>query len=254
MIILGVIHLKGLPGSPSNKLNLEEITKLAQNDIDNLSKAGVNGIIVENFGDVPFVKNDVSKRTVASLTSVIQNLNIDSKLKLGVNVLRNDGIAALSIAEATNADFVRINVLNNVMMFTDQGIIEGEANKIAEFNKSLNKDIEIFADVFVKHAVPPEGSKIENHTEELINRAGADVVIVTGDGTGHEINIDDLNKVRDIVPAGKLAIGSGVNETNIDKYDDIADILIIGTSFKFDNNVENPVDFERTKKIIEQIN
>ena len=112
----------------------------------------------------------------------------------------------MSIAEATNADFVRINVLNNVMMFTDQGIIEGEANKIAEFNKSLNKDIEIFADVFVKHAVPPEGSKIENHTEELINRAGADVVIVTGDGTGHEINIDDLNKVRDIVPAGKLAI------------------------------------------------
>ena len=79
MIILGVIHLKGLPGSPSNKLNLEEITELAQNDIDNLSKAGVNGIIVENFGDVPFVKNDVSKRTVASLTSVIQNLNIDSK-------------------------------------------------------------------------------------------------------------------------------------------------------------------------------
>ena len=82
MIILGVIHLKGLPGSPSNKLNLEEITELAQNDIDNLSKAGVNGIIVENFGDVPFVKNDVSKRTVASLTSVIQNLNIDSKSPL----------------------------------------------------------------------------------------------------------------------------------------------------------------------------
>ena len=149
----------------------------------------------------------------------------------------------MSIAEATNADFVRINVLNNVMMFTDQGIIEGEVNKIAEFNKSLNKDIEIFADVFVKHAVPPEGSKIENHTEELINRAGADGVIVTGDGTGHEINIDDLKKVRDIVPSGKLAIGSGVNETNIDKYEDIADILIIGTSFKLDNNVENPVDF-----------
>lgn len=254
MMILGVVHLKSLPGSSSNKLNLDEITKLAQSDIDNLTKAGVSGVIIENFGDVPFVKNDVSKRTVASFTSVIQNLDIDSKFKIGINVLRNDGIAALSIAEATNADFVRINVLNNVMMFTDQGIIEGEANQIAEFNQSLNKKIEIFADVFVKHAVPPEGSKIENHAEELINRAGADVVIVTGDGTGHEIDIDDLNKVRNIVPSGKLAIGSGVDETNIDKYKDIADILIIGTSFKLDNNVENPVDFEKTKKIIEQIN
>ena len=54
--------------------------------------------------------------------------------------MRNDGIAALSIAEATKADFVRINVLNNVMMFTDQGIIEGKAHEIAEFRNSL-KDI-----------------------------------------------------------------------------------------------------------------
>ena len=87
-------------------------------------------------------------------------------------------IAALSIAEATKADFVRINVLNNVMMYTDQGMIEGKAHEIAQFKNSLNKEIEIYADVFVKHAVPPEGSKIENHTEELIHRAGADVVIV----------------------------------------------------------------------------
>ena len=254
MIVYGVVHLKSLPGSPGNYLTLDEIIELAQEDVNSLVFGGVDGLIIENFGDVPFTKDNVSKRTIASFTKVVENIEYDRKIQVGINVLRNDGIAALSIAEATNADFVRINVLNNVMMFTDQGIIEGEANKIAEFNKSLNKDIEIFADVFVKHAVPPEGSKIENHAEELINRAGADVVIVTGDGTGHEINIDDLNKVRDIVPSGKLAIGSGVNETNIDKYEDIADILIIGTSFKLDNNVENPVDFERAKKIIEQIN
>ena len=254
MIVYGVIHLKSLPGSSGNSLDLDQIIDLAQDDLNSLLSGGVDGVIIENFGDTPFVKDDVSKRTLASFTTVVENLELDKDIKVGINVLRNDGIAALSIAEATKADFVRINVLNNVMMFTDQGIIEGEANKIAQFNKSLNKNIEIYADVFVKHAVPPEGSKIENHAEELINRAGADVVIVTGDGTGHEINIDDLNKVRDIVPSGKLAIGSGVNETNIDKYEDIADILIIGTSFKLDNNVENPVDFERTKKIIQQIN
>ena len=160
MIIYGVVHLKALPGSPSNSKGLEEITKLAQKDVENLYSAGVDGIIIENFGDVPFVKNDISKRTLASFTSVIQNLEVNSDLKVGINVLRNDGIAALSIAEATSSDFVRINVLNNVMMFTDRGIIEGEANEIAKFKKNLNKDIEIYADVFVKHAVPPELSLI----------------------------------------------------------------------------------------------
>ena len=60
MIIHGVVHLKALPGSPSNSLGLDEITKLAQKDVENLYTAGVDGIIIENFGDVPFVKNDIS--------------------------------------------------------------------------------------------------------------------------------------------------------------------------------------------------
>ena len=253
MIVYGVVHLKSLPGSPGNYLPLDEIIELAQEDVNNLIFGGVDGVIIENFGDTPFVKDDISKRTLASFTTVVENIEYDRDIKVGINVLRNDGISALSIAEATKADFVRINVLNNVMMYTDQGMIEGKAHEIAQFKNSLNKEIEIYADVFVKHAVPPEGSKIENHTEELIHRAGADVVIVTGDGTGHEINIEDLNKVRDIVPQGKLAIGSGVNEENIEQYVDLADILIVGTNFKVDQDVSKRVDQRSVEQLIQMI-
>ena len=253
MIVYGVVHLKSLPGSPDNYLPLDEIIELAQEDVNNLIFGGVDGIIIENFGDTPFVKDDISKRTLASFTTIVENIEYDRDIKVGINVLRNDGISALSIAEATKADFVRINVLNNVMMYTDQGMIEGKAHEIAQFKNSLNKEIEIYADVFVKHAVPPEGSKIENHTEELIHRAGADVVIVTGDGTGHEINIEDLNKVRDIVPQGKLAIGSGVNEENIEQYVDLADILIVGTNFKVDQDVSKRVDQRSVEQLIQMI-
>jgi len=253
MIVYGVVHLKSLPGSPGNYLPLDEIIELAQEDVNNLIFGGVDGIIIENFGDTPFVKDDISKRTLASFTTVVENIEYGREIKVGINVLRNDGISALSIAEATKADFVRINVLNSVMMYTDQGMIEGKAHEIAQFKNSLNKEIEIYADVFVKHAVPPEGSKIENHTEELIHRAGADVVIVTGDGTGHQINIEDLNKVRDIVPQGKLAIGSGVNEENIEEYVDLADILIVGTNFKVDQDVSKRVDQRSVEQLIQMI-
>ena len=253
MIVYGVVHLKSLPGSPGNYLTLDEIIELAQEDVNSLVFGGVDGLIIENFGDVPFTKDNVSKRTIASFTKVVENIEYDREIKVGINVLRNDGIAALSIAEATNADFVRINVLNNVMMYTDQGIIEGKAHEIAEFKNTLNKEIDIYADVFVKHAVPPEGSKIENHTEELIERAGADVVIVTGDGTGHQINIEDLSKVRDIVPQGRLAIGSGVNEENVDDYVGLADILIVGTSFKVDHDVSKRVDQRSVEQLIQKI-
>ena len=253
MIVYGVVHLKSLPGSSGNYLTLDEIIELAQEDVNSLLFGGVDGLIIENFGDIPFTKDDVSKRTIASFTKVVENIEYVRDVKVGINVLRNDGIAALSIAEATNADFVRINVLNNVMMYTDQGIIEGKAHEIAEFKNTLNKEIDIYADVFVKHAVPPEGSKIENHTEELIERAGADVVIVTGDGTGHQIDIEDLSKVREIVPQGRLAIGSGVNEENVEDYVDLSDILIVGTSFKVDHDVSKRVDQRSVEQLIQKI-
>tara|TARA_B100000941_G_scaffold69672_1_gene47086 strand:- start:589 stop:1350 length:762 start_codon:yes stop_codon:yes gene_type:complete len=252
MLVYGVVHLQSLPGSPSNRLSLDEIIDHAQEDVNNLIFGGVDGIIIENFGDTPFVKDDISKRTLASFTTVVENLSIERNIKVGINVLRNDGIAALSIAEATKSNFVRINVLNNTM-FTDQGIIEGKSHEINQFKSTLNNLIEIYADVFVKHALPPQGSKIENHTAELIHRAGADVVILTGDGTGHEINMDDLIKVRNIVPEGKLAIGSGVNSTNVDTYQELADILIVGTSFKFDNNVSKKVDINRVEEIMRKV-
>ena len=252
MQIYGVVHLKSLPGSPSNRLSIDEIIDLAQEDVNSLIYGGVDGIIVENFGDTPFVKDNISKRTLASFTTVVENLSIERDIKIGINVLRNDGISALAIAEAKKSQFVRINVLNNTM-FTDQGIIEGDAHEVNQFKSSLNNYIEIYADVFVKHAVPAPGSKIENHAEELIQRAGADVVIVTGDGTGHEINIEDLQKVRNIVPTGKLAIGSGVTSSNVDAYEDLADILIVGTSFKFDNDVAKKVDINRVEELVRKI-
>ena len=251
MKIYGVIHLKGLPGSTSNILSIDKIVKLAQNDIDTLTAGGIDGLIIENFGDAPFVKDNLSKRSLVSFATVVSNLDIDKKLDVGINVLRNDGISALSIAEATDADFVRINVLNNIM-YTDQGIIEGKSYDISQFRNTLSKEIKVFADVFVKHATPPYGAKIENHTKELLERAGADVVIVSGDGTGEETNIEDLQRIRDIVPLGKLAIGSGLNEDNIKKYVGISDIGIIGTDFKLDGILNNPVDLNRVKNLITQ--
>ena len=252
MKILGVIHLKGLPGSTSNTKKLDEIIELAQNDVNALSDGGIHGLIIENFGDAPFSKDNLSKRSLVNFTTVVANLEIKSELEVGINVLRNDGISALAIAEASNADFVRINVLNN-LMYTDQGIIEGKAYEVSQFKSTLSKDIEIYADVFVKHATPPHGAKIENHTSELLERAGADVIIVSGDGTGKVTDITDLNKIRNIVPKGKLAIGSGLSELNIEEFASVADIGIIGTDFKVDGVLDNPVDTSRVSNIIDRV-
>ena len=252
MKTIGVVHLKALPGSPSYENNLSEIYKSALEDSTALQNGGVDSIIIENFGDIPFTKNSISKLTLAHFTNIAKELSDSLNIDIGINVLRNDGESALSIADSINANFVRINILSGTM-YTDQGIIEGKANKLIKLKNSLSNNIEIYADVFVKHAVPPIGYTIENQTEELLLRAGADKIIITGDGTGKEINFEQLEKLREIVPKGQLAIGSGVNESNIENYKNVADILIIGTGFKVDQNIAKPIDVKSVEKLIKMI-
>ena len=252
MKTIGVVHLKALPGSPSYENNLSEIYKSALEDSTALQNGGVDSIIIENFGDIPFTKDSISKLTLAHFTNIAKELSDSLNIDIGINVLRNDGESALSIADSINANFVRINILSGTM-YTDQGIIEGKANKLIKLKNSLSNNIEIYADVFVKHAVPPIGYTIENQTEELLLRAGADKIIITGDGTGKEINFEQLQKLRGIVPKGQLAIGSGVNESNIENYKNVADILIIGTGFKVDQNIAKPIDVKSVEKLIKMI-
>jgi membrane complex biogenesis BtpA family protein len=252
MKIIGVVHLMALPGSPLYANNLKQIYEAALKDAQTLKNGGVDSIIIENFGDTPFVKDSISKLTLSHFVNIVSEVTRNIDTTVGINVLRNDGEAALSIADATGSAFVRINILSGTM-YTDQGIIEGKANKILKLKHSLENEIEIYSDVFVKHAVPPPGYTIENQTEELLYRAGADKIIITGDGTGKEIDYYELKKLRKIVPEGKLAIGSGVNEMNIIKYQGVSDILIIGTGFKVNKDVSKAVDQRSVEKIIKMI-
>ena len=252
MELIGVVHLEPLPESPGYKGDIETVIKLAIEDAQSLRKGGIKKIIVENFGDIPFNKKSISRLTLSHFTNIVKEIKNSVEIEVGINVLRNDGISALAIADATGGSFVRINVLSGTM-FTDQGIIEGKAREIQNIKNSLDNKIELYCDVFVKHAVPPPGYTISNQTEELLNRAGADKIIITGDGTGKEVNEHELNTLREIVPAGKLAIGSGVNETNVLKYINIADILIIGTAFKADQDVSKRVDQRSVERLIKMI-
>ena len=76
--------------------------------------------MVENFGDAPFHATTVEPVTIAAMSRIIHRIVEEVDSPVGVNVLRNDAAAALSIAAATGARFIRINVHIGSMM-TDQG-------------------------------------------------------------------------------------------------------------------------------------
>jgi membrane complex biogenesis BtpA family protein len=182
------------------------------------------------------------------MTRVVTEATRGIDLPFGVNVLRNDGEAALAIAAATGAAFVRINVLVGAMV-TDQGVIEGDAAGVMRRRAQLCPEVLVFADHLVKHAVPLAPFDEDQLAKDLRLRAFADAVVVSGMETGAAADPSRLERLRKIIDA-PLVIGSGLTEANADQYSGMADAAIVGTSVKENGDVDRPVDAERLRRVV----
>ena len=150
--LVGMCHLPPLPGSPLHTLPVSGIIEHALRDAQTLREAGFGSLMIENFGDTPFGSGPIEPWTTATLAVVVREVRAATGLPVGVNALRNDGLAALGVAVAAGAAFIRVNVLVGVSA-TDQGFIEGAAAELLRARARLGVDVRILADVHVKHAV-----------------------------------------------------------------------------------------------------
>ncbi len=249
--LIGMVHLAPLPGSPAGEQSLEHICEDACSDARLLAEAGFDAIIVENFGDSPFRATMVDPHTVSCMTIIARAIRREVDLPIGINVLRNDALAAVAIATVCEAAFVRINVHTGVYA-TDQGIIEGRADETLRYRRRLDSWVGILADIHVKHASPLLNQSIELAAEEAAYRGRADGLIVSGAGTGKPTSLADLRAVRDAVPDKPIFVGSGATVENIRELLAIADGVIIGTAIKQDGCTTAPVDPARAEAFVRE--
>ena len=247
--LIGMVHLKPLPGSYLYDGDLDSIVESAVKDARTLEEAGFDAVMVENFGDVPFPKY-TDKTTVAAFTAVAKAVRDEITLPVGINVLRNDGMAAYSIAYAVKADFIRVNVLSG-LAYTDQGLIEGVAHELARLRKLLPSRINVFADVHVKHAV--HFFDFEDAVRDTVERGLADAIVVSGKATGKPVDFEKLAMAKRISPVPVL-VGSGTSYDNLPELWKYADGFIVGTWLKRRGMVENEVSLERARELVELAN
>ena len=255
--LIGMVHLAPLPGSPRWTGSIDDVIAPAMDDARILAEEGIDGIIVENFGDSPYAAGGAHPGTVSAMTigvlavhGVVREIDPESRIKVGINVLRADVISALSIASATGAAFVRTNVLTGAMA-TDQGIIQGTAYEALRERRLLGSSAPIFADVMSKHAYPVgAGVVMELEARATAYRGLADALIITGDETGAATSAQDIRRARGAVPDRPILIGSGLDVDNISELLPLSDGAILGTALKVDGVTEAAVDRDRVRAIV----
>jgi membrane complex biogenesis BtpA family protein len=247
--MIGMAHLLPLPGSPGYTGDMRAIEERAVKDAVDLETAGFDGILVENFGDAPYYPERVPAETIAAMAAICDRLRESTGLTLGVNVLRNDARAAVAVATAVGAKFVRINVHTGAMV-TDQGILSGRAHETLRVRKTLYSDALLFADVAVKHGYPMVNAAAEELALDCMERGLADALILTGRRTGDPVDTDELKRLKRRLRALPIIVGSGVNSANVRDLLSIADAAIVGTSIKIDGVVRQAIDRGRAAELI----
>src|SRR5688500_4844087 len=108
--VVGMLHAPPLPGSPGYGGAWQSVIDFVLRDAESLVAGGVDGLLLENFGDSPFFPGRVPAHAVASMTALAAAVRARFDVPLGINVLRNDGVSALAIASACGAALIRVNI------------------------------------------------------------------------------------------------------------------------------------------------
>src|ERR1700722_16820599 len=89
--VIGVIHSHALPGSPDyDGEPMDDILGYAMVEAERYRAGGVDGLIVENHGDIPFAKPErLGPETAACMAVMTQAVRRAAGLPVGVNVLAN---------------------------------------------------------------------------------------------------------------------------------------------------------------------
>ena len=250
-MVIGMIHVGALPGTPRNSMNINQIVDAALAEAELYHSAGLNGIMIENMHDVPYMNNSAGPEIVAAMTLIASEIKKKFNPYLGIQILAAANKEALAVAYAAGADFIRAEgfVFAHV---ADEGIIESNAGELLRYRKQIGAEqVSVFTDVKKKHSshsITDDVSIVE--TAKAAEFFLSDGIVVTGNSTGVEANIDEIKIVKENVSL-PVIIGSGVNSENIKTYYNLADAFIIGSDFKVSGDWKEGVDISRVNRFMD---
>lgn len=249
--VAGMIHVGALPGTPRWGGSIGAIIDRAYEEARIYTRAGLDGLMIENMHDVPYLCGGVGPEITAAMTVVGLGVRDVSNLPLGVQILAAANREALAVASASGAAFVRVENFAYAHV-ADEGLMPvAEAGPLLRYRRQIEaEDVKVFADVKKKHsshALTADVSLAEAaSTTEFF---GADAVVVTGTATGQPTSPEDVATVRKAVNV-PVCIGSGLTPENLPALWPHADVFIVGSYFKRDGLWSNPIDQQRVSRLM----
>jgi membrane complex biogenesis BtpA family protein len=248
--VIAMIHLKALPGTPANRMDLRAIEKRALVEAEIYRDAGVHGLMLENMHDTPFLRGGVGPEIVATMAVIARRVKETSKLPCGVQILAAANVEAMAVAHAACLDFIRAEGFAFAHV-ADEGVIQSSAAELLRYRRHIGAErIQVWADIKKKHSSHAITQDVSiGATAHAVEFMRGDAVIVTGSVTGDAPNISDVKATKSGC-ALPVYLGSGVTTKNLARFFSSADGFIVGSEFKENGDWSRTVDPKRVEKFM----
>jgi membrane complex biogenesis BtpA family protein len=252
-LLIGMIHVRALPGTPLNKLSNKEIIDKALQEASIYKQLGVDAVIIENMFDTPYLKREVGPEIISMMAVLCKEVKEKyfPTSPVGVQILAGCNKASLAVAYSAGCDFIRAEgfVFSHI---ADEGFMDADCGELLRYRKQIGAEkIKIFTDIKKKHSSHAITSDLS--IEDVSENAEfflSDGIIVTGSSTGKSTDVDELKRVKKKCSIPVL-IGSGLTAENLSEYIGLADGFIVGSYFKKDGKWNNEIDEERIVKFVD---
>ena len=251
--IVGMIHVRALPGAPKHAGGIAPILDRALEEAETYRSCGIHALMVENMHDVPYVQRPGPEIATAMAVVAREVKKAQPQLPLGLQILAGANPEALAAALAAGADFIRAEafVFGHV---ADEGYMDSCAGDLLRYRKAIGAEhVAVFTDIKKKHSAHAVTADVDIvQTAHAAEYFLSDGLILTGAATGEAASADELRAVYGAVKIPVL-VGSGLTADNLKTYLPLADAFIVGSHFKRDGYWENPLDPARIRRLLDAL-
>jgi membrane complex biogenesis BtpA family protein len=244
-------HLPPLPGTPlyDEAGGPDAIVEAVRRDVEILTASGFDAVLFCNEGDRPY-QLSATYEGVAMMARVVAEVAPGDR-PFGVDYLW-DAQAALSVAAATGASFIR-EVATGVYE-SDMGLWAPDAGALLRRRRELNAEhVAVFMNITPEFASTLGTRDLDTTARSVSVSSLADAILVSGPMAGAEPSLAAVRAAKSGCGETPVFANTGVKSTNVREFLGAADGVIVGSDLKVDGGTWNPVDAERAERFMAEV-
>jgi len=249
-VVLGMIHLKPLPGTPHHEEGmLEEALDKAVKDARALDGGGADGCLIQTVDRVYPAGDEADYARVAAMAKIVHEVAkaTGPEFQIGVHFMFNGLKPSIAVAKVCGGSYIRCTVLVGATRTAMGTVVADPYDFMTYRSRIAAQNIKLIAEVDGMH-YRAIWDRPAAETAMGARRVGAHAVEVAH--SDEETNNRVVREIKRAIPDLPVILGGYTNHENVARRMAEADGAFVGACLEEDGKRGGAVDIERVKEYV----